>query len=369
MNFGIKIRIKPNERQDHLLRQHFGANRWLWNHFLAKRVKDYKENKKSSTYVQDAKHLTELKQEKEWLYFSGANSQQRTLKHLDDAYKRFFKGHAKFPKFKNKKHDQSFTTVGNIRIKGNRIFFPKFSEGIKFNRDLPEFDKINNVTIKRTASGKYYAVLSVEGKKPELKITGKSVGIDMGLTDFAVFSNSKRVKAPKFFRKQQAALKRAQQHLARKKKGSKRREKQRIKVAKIHEKIANSRRHFLHDLSSWTVKNFDTIAIENLNVKGMVRNRKLSKAISDASWSEFFRQLNYKSEWYAKSLVAVDRFFPSSKTCNYCGYLHETLPLNVREWDCHGCGEKLDRDLNASLNILAEATSARISPITGMEAA
>ena len=368
MNFGIKIKIKPNERQEHLLRQHFGANRWLWNYFLAKRMQDYRENKKSSTYIKDAKHLTELKQKKDWLYVSSTASQQRTLKHLDDAYKRFFKGHACFPKFKSKKHDQSFTVAGTITVKENRLCFPKFSEGIKFNRELPEYDKINNVTIKKTASGKYYAVLSVEGKKPNLSKTGKAVGIDMGLIDFAVFSNGKTVKIPKFFKKQQASLKRAQQHLTRKKKGSKRREKQRIKVAQIHEKIANSRRHFLHDLSSWTVKNFDTIAIETLNVKGMVKNHKLSKAIHDASWSEFFRHLKYKSEWYGKNLVTVDRFFPSSKTCNHCGYVHETLPLNVREWNCLGCGEKLDRDLNASLNILAEATSARISPITGMEA-
>lgn len=369
MHFRVKIRINPNERQEHLLRHHFGANRWLWNYFLSKRMKDYKENKRSSTFVKDCRHLTEVKQGRKWLYICSSSSQQKSLKRLDDAYKRFFKGHAKLPKFKSKKNDQSFTVAGKINIKVNRLCFPKFPDGIKFNRDLPEFSKINNVTIRKTASGKYYAVLSVEGKKPELKITGKSVGIDMGLTDFAVFSNGKRVKAPKFYRKQQAALKRAQQHLARKKKGSKRREKQRIKVAKIHEKIANSRRHFLHDLSSWTVRNFDTIAIETLNVKGMVRNRSLAKAISDASWSEFFRQLKYKSEWYGKNLVAVDRFFPSSKTCNHCGYVHETLPLNVREWDCLGCSEKLDRDLNASLNILAEATSARISPITSMEAA
>ena len=304
MKFGIKIRIKPNERQKHLLRQHFGANRWLWNYFLAKRMQDYKENKKSSTYIKDAKHLTELKQEKDWLYISSAGSQQRTLKHLDDAFKRFFKGHACFPKFKSKKHDSSFTVAGTINIKENRLCFPKFAEGIKFNRELPaKYDKINNVTIKKTASGKYYAVLSVEGKKPNLSKTGKAVGIDMGLIDFAVFSNGKTVKTPKFFKKQQASLKRAQQHLARKKKGSKRREKQRIKVAKIHEKIANSRRHFLHDLSSWTIKNFDTIAIENLNVKSMVKNRKLSKVIHDASWSEFYQQLKYKSQWYGKSLV------------------------------------------------------------------
>ena len=371
---GIMIRVKPNAAQRELLAKHFGANRWLWNYFLNKRKTEYAENKLSSTYIRDCAELTKLKQSDEykWLYEVSVGSQQRTLKHLDDAYKRFFKGKAKFPKFKSKRHEQVFTLANRIKIKGNRICFQKFRDGLKFNRTLPAFTKINSITVRKTASGKYYAILSVEAEVFEKPKTGKSVGIDLGLADFAVFSNGKRIKAPKHFCQQQAALKRAQQHLSRKQKGSKRREKQRIKVARIHEQIANARRDFLHKASAFAVENFDVICVEDLAVKNLMQNRKLSKAIGDASWSAFLTMLAYKAEWYEKALVKVGRFYPSSKACHTCGWINQGLRLDQREWMCPHCGAVHDRDLNAAKNILVEGLkqlSARQSPSTIAEAA
>ena len=355
-NMGILIRLKPNATQRQSLERHFGSNRWLWNHFLDKRRTEYQESKKGSTYLKDAAALTKLKHDggHDWLNEVSVASLQRTLKHLDDAYKRFFKGKARFPNFKSKKSEQSYTLAGGIRIDGKRLIIPKFQEGLKFNRSLPDIDKINNVTIRRVASGKYYACLSVEAERSGLTTTRREIGIDMGLTDFAVFSDRKRIKAPKLFRKQQAALKRAQQHLSRKKKGSKRREIQKLKVARIHERIANARKDFLHKASSDVIRHYDTICVESLAVRNMMRNRSLAKSIADASWSRFLELLGYKAEWYGRKLVNVGRFYPSSKTCGECGFIHQGLRLIDREWTCPKCGAKLDRDVNAAGNILRE---------------
>lgn len=370
VNKGIVIRIKPNASQRVKLAQHFGCNRFLWNYFLSTRIAEYQADKTGSSYYRDAAELTKLKNTPEfsWLYDASIGSEQRTLKNLDDAYRRFFKGKARFPRFKAKKAEQSFTVCGKLAIKGKRVYIPKFPEGLRFNRDLPDFTKINNVTIKQTASGKYYAVLGVEAEATQLPDNGKQVGVDLGLVNFAVFSNGKRIKAPKHFRRQQAALKRAQQHLARKKKGSKRRELQRIKVAGIHEKIANSRKDFLHKTSAFAVRHFGFIGVEDLNVKGMVRNRSLAKSISDASWGEFLRMLEYKCQWYGRELVKVGRFYPSSKSCSECGFVVQSLPLAIREWKCHECEATHDRDLNAAINVLREAIKwQRQSAITDVE--
>lgn len=370
VNRGIKILIKPNAKQRSLLDTHFNQNRFIWNHFLEKRKREYAESKQGSSYFRDCAELTKIKQEKEWLYESSAGSQQRTLKNLDTAYSKFFKAACKFPNFKKKGNDDSFTVCGDLFIKNKNVCFPKFSKGIRFNRTLPAFDKINSITLKKTACGKYYAVLSVECEVEALPKTGKQCGIDLGITDFAVVSTGKRIKNPKHTKKHEKALATAQRHLKRKMKGSKRRDKQRRKVAAIHGKIANCRKDHLHNASAFLVKNFDIICMESLNIKGLVKNKTLSKAISDASWGAFTRQLEYKTTACGRELVKVGRFFPSSKTCYACGHIAGKLSLSRREWNCSACGETLNRDENAAKNILREGLrelSERITPNTGME--
>jgi len=374
VNKGITIRISPSSQQRELLAKHFGHNRFLWNYFLSKRRNEYQEIKKGSTYNKDAAFLTKLRASPDhsWLQEVSVASQQRALKNLDDAYKRFFKKHSGFPSFKSKKQRQSFTVSGGVKIRDGKLCLPKFQDGIQFNRAIPPFNKINNITIYKAASGKYYASLSVEAEAQEKPITANVAGVDLGLKDFAVLSTGKRIKSPKFYVESQKELKTASQHLARKKKGSKRREKQRIKVARIHEKIANSRKDFLHKSSAYVINNFDTIVIEDLNIKGMVKNHSLAKHISDSGWSTFTQFLEYKAKWYGRELIKVGRFYPSSKTCNGCGYINQSLKLDQRTWTCAGCGSKHDRDLNASLNILSEGIkqkSERQSSITGVEAA
>ena len=372
-NFAIKIRIKPNKKQKELIAKHFGCKRFLWNHFLAERIQQYKENQLNSTYVKDCKKLTELKRQagKEWLYEVDACSQQRAIKKLDDAYKSFFKGNTDFPNFKSKKHQQSYQTVGNISIKAKRVCFPKFSEGIKFNRKLPVFDKINNITIKQTATGLYYAILSVEGDITPLPVTNQSVGVDLGIIDFAVTSDGEKIKNPKHLNKHSKKLAQAQKHLARKNKGSNRRNKQRIKVAKIHAKIANVRADFHHKLSRKLINQYDFIGLESLKVKNMVKNHKLAKSISDCGWTDFVRMIDYKAAWYGRTVTQIGQYFPSTKMCHGCGFVHQSISLNMREFDCQSCGVKLDRDVNASKNILFEAKrlSLRSSGITNTEAA
>lgn len=353
---GIKRQFKPTKKQAILLDKHFGANRFIWNRFLESRKTAYQENKKTSNYYKDAKILTELKQKKEfkWLYEVSSVSLQRTLDQLNDAYKRFFKKHSQFPNFKKKRFAQSYTLVGKIRVKGNMLFISKFMEGLKFKTPIEGVKKINNVTIRRTAGGKYYFSLSVEIEKKSLPKSTKKIGIDLGLKDFLVRSDGERVKAFKPFVKTQAKMKEVQVHLSRKKKGSSRFKKQKLKVGKLYDKITNCRANFLHQSSAKLIRSFGFIALEDLAVKNLVQNHRLAKHIADVSWGEFIRQLEYKSEWYGRNLVQIDRFYPSSKTCNSCGFINQDLTLKDRTWECGGCKKTLDRDLNAAKNILIE---------------
>jgi len=351
--------------------EHFGQTRFLYNHFLAQRSKEYKENKLTSTYFKDSARLTVLKKELAWLYDTSVTSQQYALKHLDNAFKNFFKKRALYPRFKSKRDNrQSFTVhAKEIRVEGKRIILPKFKEGVKFNRQLPEISRIVSVTVSRQPTGGYYASIHIESDKQTLPPTGKNVGIDLGLTDFAVFSTGKRIKSEKHFTRRQRQLKAAQQHLSRKVKGSKRRERQRIKVASIHGQIANARKEMLHKASAFAIKHYDLIAVETLAVGNMVKNLTLSKSIMDAGWGEFVQQLEYKAIWYGRKVVKVDRYYPSSKACSCCGWINQSLKLTNRTWVCGGCGETHDRDLNAAKNILAEGIilSERQSPNTGAE--
>lgn len=356
VNKTYKLRIYPNEEQEILLSKHFGCSRFVYNHFLNERKEQYQKDKKSDNYYKQAKTLTDLKKKEEFEWLKEVNSQtiQFALRSLDTTYVNFFRGTAKFPKFKSRKHKNTFTIPQFGVVKDGKIFIPKFKDGIKVKLDKREIKgKIGKMNITKTPTGKYYASIFTEQTIEQLPKTNKKVGIDLGLKDFVITSDGIKFKNNRYTKKYSRELKKAQQHLSRKKKGSNGFEKQKLKIAKIHEKIASCRLDTLHKVSYQLVKENDLIVVEDLNVKGMIKNPKLSKHISDVSWGNFVNLLNYKCDWYGKELVKVNRFYPSSKTCNRCGWINGNLKLSDREWTCK-CGETHDRDLNASKNILKE---------------
>jgi len=351
-----KYKLKPTEEQKELLNKHFGSVRFVYNFFLDERKKEYENNKKSLNYYDNAKVLTELKNSEEYSWFKEINSQslQTSLKNLDGSYNNFFKFNKGFPKFKSRKSKNSFTVPQYVKLVKGKLKIPKFDEPIDLVLSRTFTGKIKYCTISRTSTNEYFVSILVETEHKKLPKTGKSVGIDLGLKDFVITSDGYKYKNNRYTKKYERELKKYQQHLSRKTRGSNRYEKQRLKVAKLHQKITNSRLDNLHKVSSELIKLYDIIFIEDLNIKGMVKNHKLAKHISDASWSKFIELLSYKAEWNDKELVKIDRFFPSSKTCNCCGYINQNLNLTIREWNCKGCGTTLDRDLNASINILKE---------------
>jgi putative transposase len=346
----------PTEQQKVLLMQHFGCKRFVWNYFLNKRKDEYLNNKKTLNYYDCANQLTILKTDDDYVWLKDVNSQmlQHTLRDLDTAYNRFFRKIAKFPNFKSKHNRQSFRVPQHIVVEDGKIYFPKFKEGIKVNVHR-EFGEIAFITISRTPTGKLFVALTCECKEAKkLKPTKNNIGVDLGIKEFAVCSNGDKFANPKHYQKVEKNLKFNQRVLSKRVKGGTSRNKQRIKVALLHERVANSRLDFLHKLSKKLIDENQVICVEDLNVKGMMSNHKLAKAIATTGWGEFLRQLTYKSEWYGRTVVVIDRFFPSSKTCNNCGYIKEDLSLKDREWECESCKVHIDRDLNASLNILQQ---------------
>jgi putative transposase len=354
-----KFRLLPTEEQSVLLSKHFGCARFVYNYFLKEKQDHYLLNKKTLNFNNCCKSLTELKSKEEYSWLKEVNSQsiQASLHHLENAYQAFFSKRSKFPKFKSKKSNyDSFHIPQSVKLlKNDKVQIPKFKGGIKFIKHRELKGKICSATVSRTPTGKYYISLLTEQEPTKhLEKTGKNIGIDLGIKDFAITSEGNRYTNPKFLYKFQKKLKQAQQHLSRKVKGSKSRDRARIKVAKIHEKITNSRNDMQHKVSMSLIKKYDMIALEDLNVKGMVKNHCLAKAISDSSWSSFVTKLEYKANWYGKEVIKIDRFFPSSKTCSDCGHINQNLTLDVRNWTCV-CGSRHDRDVNASKNILKRA--------------
>jgi putative transposase len=266
----------------------------------------------------------------------------------------FFKGRLKFPKFKTRKHKNTFTIPQFGRLENGKLKIPKFKEGIKIKLHREVEGKIGKMNITKTTTGKYYVSIFTEQMMEDLPKTDKQVGIDLGLKDFVITSDNKKYKNNKYTSKYSKELKKHQKHLFRKEKGSKEFEKQKLKVSKIHERISNSRVDTLHKVSRELVEKYDFISTEDLNVKGMVKNKNLSKHIADASWGKFVSFLEYKCHWYGKKLVKIDRFYPSSKTCGDCDWVNKDLELSDREWTCKSCGVVHDRDINASRNILRE---------------
>ena len=355
-NKTYKFRIYPTVEQEILLAKHFGCTRYIYNHFLNERKEQYQANKKSDNYYKQAATLTKLKKEEDTKWLKEVNSQtlQFALRSLDTAYLNFFRGNAQFPKFKSRKHKNTFTIPQFGKLEDGKIIIPKFKEGIKVKLHREVKGKIGKMNITKTPTGKYYVSIFTEQKVEDLPKTNKQVGVDLGLKDFVITSDNKKFKNNRYTKKYAKQLKKAQQHLSRKQKGSNGFEKQKLKVAKIHEKIASCRLDTLHKVSIELVKNYDLISVEDLNVKGMVKNHKLSKHIADASWGNFVTLLQYKCDWYGKELVKVNRFYPSSKTCGDCGWINQELKLSDREWTCKSCGVVHDRDVNASRNILKE---------------
>lgn len=351
-----KYKLKPSEEQIVLLDKHFGSIRFVYNYFLNERKNEYETNKNTINYYDNAKSLTELKKQDDYCWLNEINSQslQNSLKNLETAYKNFFRFKKGFPKFKSKHTKNSFCIPQFVKIINGKLVIPKFKEPIDLILHRTFKGIIKQATISKTPTNEYFVSILVEIEHNKTPKTGKSIGIDLGIKDFVITSEGYKYKNNRYTKTYAKLLKKAQQHLSRKTKGSNRYYKQKLKVAKLHKKITNSRLDNLHKISTELIKKYDTIILEDLNIEGMVKNHKLAKHIIDVSWSKFVNLLVYKSEWNEKQIVKIDRFFPSSKTCNCCGYINQNLKLDMREWTCPSCNTKLDRDLNASINILNE---------------
>lgn len=355
-----KYRLYPNAEQKVLIARHFGCARFVYNWALSEKDKHYKETGKSLSkrMIQDLL-VASKKADKQWLNEVNSQSLLASLAHLDTAFTNFFRGRAKFPRFKSKYSGwQSYQCPQHVTVDfdNNRINLPKL-KGIKAKLHRPFVGKVKTVTIKRSPSGKYFASVLVEDGAidpvPALIEPEHTVGLDVGLTSFLIDSAGNKTDNPRLLKASLVRLAIEQKKLARKKKGSGSKAKQKRKVSTIHEKVANRRYDFIHQVTAKLAdKNHaTTFAVEDLNIKGMIRNRKLARAIQDAGWGMFLTTLDYKCRWNGKNLLRIGRFQPSSKLCNCCGYKMESMPLSIREWECPGCHSVNDRDTNAARNI------------------
>ena len=358
MKRAYKYRLNPTPEQIVFFNKSFGCCRFVYNYMLGKRIEAYQRDKTKIGWVELAKMLTELKKEdgKEWLSEVSNECLQQSIRNMDSAFVKFFREKAGFPNFKAKHYSrQSYKAIKSVSVDldNNKVRLPKIG-WVKFFSNRKFDGKVCSVTVSKIPTGKYFiSILVDDGKglpvKPAVRYD-TSIGIDVGIKDFAVCSNGDVYANPKYLEKSEARLKVLQRRFSKTKKGSNRRERARKILARQYEKVSNQRNNFLHQVTSKIVRENQTIIIEDLNVKGMLKNHRLAKSISSVSWSEFFRQLEYKCEWYGRNLIRIGRFEASSKTC-ICGYVNSELKLSDREWVCPKCGRHNDRDILASVNI------------------
>lgn len=355
---GFKYRFYPNSAQRLELAQTFGCTRFVYNWALALRTNSYYEEQKSLSYTDTSNALTKLKKdpEKSWLKQVSSVPLQQGLRNLNKAFEAFFKGRTKYPRFKKKSGKQSATyAVNAFTWKEGKLTLAKMKQPLKIKWSRTFQGEPKTVTVSKDRAGRYFVSFLVEEKLEQLEPATESVGIDLGVKDVMVTSKGFASGNPKYFSKYQARLKTLQRRLAKKQKGSNNRYKARLKVAKLHAKIADCRKDFLHKLTTRLVTENQSLYVETLAVKNMMANHKLAKAIADCGWGEALRQLAYKCKWHERRLTAIDRWFPSSKRCSSCGYILDKLPLSVRKWTCpnDSCRTTHLRDVNAAKNILA----------------
>ncbi len=347
----FKYRLNPTASQAELINKHIGCARFVYNNALAFKQSEYAKDKTNHSWYNLVKRLPDLKKENEWLKEVNSQSLQQSIVNMNTAFENFFKGRADFPKFKKKgKGKQSFNIPQSIKLDNGELMIPKFKAGIKIVLHRPIKGEIKQATISRTPTGKYFVSILCETGESEKQLNpvneDTTVGLDLGIKSFLVASNGKEYDNPKYLRKAQDKLKYNQRQYS-KHKGMRRKH----KVALLHEKVSNQRKDFLHKASTELIRDNKSIALEDLNISGMLKNHRLAGSISDVSWGMFVTMLEYKAKWNGVNILRIGRFEPSSKTCSECGYINKELTLKDREWSCPECGSVLDRDRNASTNI------------------
>ena len=356
----VKVRLYPDAQQQQSLARAFGSCRWLWNYFLNLMNETYKETGKGLSGYEVKKTIPQLKKEHEWLSLTYSQCLQQVCLNLGVAFNNFFEKRARYPKFKSRHGKQSIQYPQNIKIADNQLILPKIGKvSAIIHREIE--GKIKTVTITKNCSEQYFAAILLEDskEKPESIVEGKAIGIDLGLTHFAITSDGSKFDNPRILNKHEKNLKIKQQQLSRKQKGSNNRNKARKKVARVHRKITNCREDFLHKLSRRIVNESQVIVVENLHVKGMMQNHCLAKSIQQVGWGMFCTMLKYKAENEGKIYQEVDRFFPSSKTCHVCLNQVGSLPLDIRFWTCEKCQARHDRAKNRTSNLQASIDISR----------
>ena len=350
-----KFRLYPTREQEEFLCHSFGATRWVYNYFLNYRDTKFKKEGIKLNYFDMKKMFPLLKKQEEtsWLKEINSQSLQCALLNLESAYIKFFKGLSKFPKFQKKDDKQSFEIPQHWKLNGNIIKIPKLKTPLKFVKHRNIEGKICSITISKTKTNKYFISFCCEIENKCKQTSGSEVGIDLGIKDLIICSDGTKYENHKFQKRNLKKLQSLQRHLSRKKKGSKRREKEKLKIARLHEKITNSREDLYHKISNDLTNKHSLICLESLNVKGMMKNHHIAGLIQDCSWNDLVSKIEYKAKWKGVTVVKINQFYPSSKTCSVCNWKKNDLKLKDREWTCPNCGTHHDRDLNAAINILA----------------